>query len=482
MGILSKLEPKCVFEYFEELCAVPHGSGNVKQISDLCAGFAERLGLPYRQDEAGNLIIWKAGTPGYEGAPTVILQGHMDMVCAKSGDCSKDMTRDGLDLASDGEWVWAEKTSLGGDNGIAVAMILGLLADESLPHPPLEAVFTVDEETGMGGAFALDCSDLKGRRMLNLDSEEEGVFTVSCAGGARLDCFIPALQAPLEREKGCVVTVSGLRGGHSGMDIDKGGASANQLLGRSLYAASERIKGFRTAELRGGQFDNVICVRSQGFVAVPADQVSNFEAFIREADHVLKAEYAGCDRDVALTCEPAALETALSLEDTHRLLRTLAILPQGVQAMSADFPGLVQTSLNLGILRTETDGLHATVSVRSSFASQKDMLCRQVQAILETGGGRAEIRSSYPGWQYRRQSAVREQLLTIYHEISGRAGRLAATHGGLECGIFAEKIPGLDVVSLGPDIRDVHSPRERLSVKSTQRVYRLVREFLKRSR
>ena len=169
MGILSKLEPKCVFEYFEELCAVPHGSGNVKQISDLCAGFAERLGLPYRQDEAGNLIIWKAGTPGYEEAPTVILQGHMDMVCAKSGDCSKDMTRDGLDLASDGEWVWAEKTSLGGDNGIAVAMILGLLADESLPHPPLEAVFTVDEETGMGGAFALDCSDLKGRRMLNLD-------------------------------------------------------------------------------------------------------------------------------------------------------------------------------------------------------------------------------------------------------------------------------------------------------------------------
>ena len=234
MGILSELEPKCVFEYFEKLCAVPHGSGNVKQISDLCAGFAERLGLPYRQDEAGNLIIWKAGTPGYEEAPPVILQGHMDMVCAKSGDCSKDMTRDGLDLASDGEWVWAEKTSLGGDNGIAVAMILGLLADESLPHPPLEAVFTVDEETGMGGAFALDCSDLKGRRMLNLDSEEEGVFTVSCAGGARLDCFIPALQAPLEGEKGCVVTVSGLRGGHSGMDIDKGRASANQLLGRSL--------------------------------------------------------------------------------------------------------------------------------------------------------------------------------------------------------------------------------------------------------
>lgn len=482
MGVLSGLEPKKVFEYFEKLCAVPHGSGNTKQISDLCVDFAKELGLAYRQDEANNLIIWKAGTAGYESAAPVILQGHMDMVCAKTRDCPKNMDKEGLDIATDGEWIWAEKTSLGGDNGAAVAMILGLLSDEELPHPPLEAVFTVDEETGMGGAFALDCSDLKGRQLLNLDSEEEGVFTVSCAGGARLDCFIPAVQEPLAGETGYAVSISGLQGGHSGMDINRGRASANQLLGRVLYTAAERIGGLRVSELRGGQFDNVICSQSWGSVAVPGDRAADFEAFIQGINSELRTEYAGCDQGVSVTCGPAEAETALSVEDTRRLLRTLLILPQGVQAMSADFPGLVQTSLNLGVLRMEDDGLHAVISVRSCIASQKEALCRQVQAILETGGGRLRPRSAYPGWEYCRQSAVRDRLLAAYRKTSGREGRLEATHGGLECGIFIEKLPGLDVVSLGPDIRDVHSPRERLSVSSTERVYRVVQEFLRMSR
>ena len=198
MGVLSGLEPKEVFAYFEKLCAVPHGSGNTKQISDLCAGLARELGLPCRQDEHNNLVIWKKGSPGYEDAPAIILQGHLDMVCAKTGDCAKDMAREGLDLATDGEWVRAEKTSLGGDNCIAVAMILAILADEDCPHPPLEAVFTSDEEIGLVGAFAMDCSDLKGRQLLNLDSEEEGVFTVSCSGGVGLECAVPVQQHPAE--------------------------------------------------------------------------------------------------------------------------------------------------------------------------------------------------------------------------------------------------------------------------------------------
>ena len=482
MAVLSNLEPKAVFEYFEKLCAVPHGSGNTKIISDLCVGFAQELGLKWRQDALNNVVIWKGGTPGYENAEPVILQGHMDMVCAKTEHCDKDMTREGLDLATDGEYVWAEETSLGGDNCIAVAMALALLADKTMPHPPLEAVFTVDEEVGMEGAFGLDCSDLKGRQLLNLDSEEEGVFTVSCAGGVRMDCRLPGSRGPLTGETGYAVTISGLQGGHSGADIDKGRASANVLAGRVLYSAMERVPGLRLADVRGGKFDNVICPFNVAKVAVPAGKEAEFEAFIREFDGVLKNEYAGCDEGVTLVCQRTAVETALSPEDTHRILRTLLALPQGVQAMNADFPGLVQTSLNLGVMSVEADGLHLTLSIRSCIASQKAMLCQRVRAVIETGGGTAEERSGYPGWQYQRESAMRQRLMEVYRDLNGKDAVIEATHGGLECGLFIEKLPGLDAVSLGPELRDIHSPRERLGVASTQRVYRLVCEFLKRSK
>ena len=482
MAVLSNLEPKAVFEYFEKLCAVPHGSGNTKIISDLCVGFAKELGLKWRQDALNNVVIWKGGTPGYENAEPVILQGHMDMVCAKTEHCDKDMTREGLDLATDGEYVWAEETSLGGDNCIAVAMALALLADKTMPHPPLEAVFTVDEEVGMEGAFGLDCSDLKGRQLLNLDSEEEGVFTVSCAGGVRMDCRLPGSRGPLAGETGYAVTISGLQGGHSGADIDKGRASANVLAGRVLYSAKERVPGLRLADVRGGKFDNVICPFNVAKVAVPAGKEAEFEAFIREFDGVLKNEYAGCDEGITLVCQRTAVETALSPEDTHRILRTLLALPQGVQAMNADFPGLVQTSLNLGVMSVEADGLHLTLSIRSCIASQKAMLCQRVRAVIETGGGTAEERSGYPGWQYQRESAMRQRLMEVYRDLNGKDAVIEATHGGLECGLFIEKLPGLDAVSLGPELRDIHSPRERLGVASTERVYRLVCEFLKRSK
>ncbi len=482
MAVLSNLEPKAVFEYFEKLCAVPHGSGNTKIISDLCVSFAKELGLKWRQDELNNVVIWKDGTPGYEDADPVILQGHMDMVCAKTEDCPKDMAREGLDLATDGEYVWAEETSLGGDNCIAVAMALAILADKTMPHPPLEAVFTVDEEVGMEGAFGLDCSDLKGRQLLNLDSEEEGIFTVSCAGGVRMDCMLPGAQRSLTGETGYAVTISGLQGGHSGAEIDKGRASANVLAGRTLYSAMERVPGLRLADIRGGKFDNVICPYSESRIAVPAGREAVFEAFIKEFDGILKNEYAGRDEGVSLVCEKTALETALSPEDTGRLLRTLLILPQGVQAMNVDFPGLVQTSLNLGVMRMEEDGVHLTVSIRSCIASQKAELCQRVRAIIETGGGTAEARSDYPGWQYQRDSLLRRRLMEVYRDHTGKDAVIEATHGGLECGLFIEKLPGLDAVSLGPELRDIHSPRERLGVASTERVYRLVCEFLKRSR
>ena len=234
MAVLKGLKPEKVFAYFEKLCSVPHGSGNTKIISDLCVDFAKELGLKYRQEPCNNVVIWKPASPGHESAEPIILQGHIDMVCAKTDDCTKDMTREGLDLMTDGEWIWADKTSLGGDNCIAVAMILAILADDTLVHPPIEAVFTVDEEVGMDGAFALDCSDLKGKKLLNLDSELEGVFTVSCAGGMHADCLLPAALTDAAGMEGFGITVAGLRGGHSGADIHLGRGSGNRLMGRVL--------------------------------------------------------------------------------------------------------------------------------------------------------------------------------------------------------------------------------------------------------
>ena len=483
MAALSGIKPEKVFYYFEKLCAVPHGSGNTKEISDLCVSFAKELGLKYRQEACNNVVIWKDGSCGYENAAPIIMQGHIDMVCAKTEDCTKDMAREGLDVRTDGEWVWADKTSLGGDNGIAVAMILAILSDETLAHPPIEAVFTVDEEVGMDGAFALDCSDLKGRKLLNLDSEEEGVFTVSCAGGARLDCTLSAAREALgEKYQGYRVTISGLKGGHSGMNIKDGRGNANCLMGRTLYSAMERCPSLRVHELTGGEFDNVICLRADALAAVSAADAPAFEAFIKEFDATLKNEYAVTDGGISLVCEKADVPVAFSAADTSRLLHVLLALPQGVQEMSADFPGLVQTSLNLGVMRMDDQSLRFSYSVRSSIASQKEMLIQRVKSIVEYAGGTVSVRSSYPGWQYDRASALRKEVEAVYRDLTGREGKIEATHGGLECGLFIEKLPGLDALSLGPELHDVHSVHERLNVASTARVYALVCELLKRSK
>lgn len=482
MGVLSQLKPQSVFAYFERLCSVPHGSGNTKIISDLCMEMAGELGLRCRQDALNNVVIWKDGSRGYETAAPVILQGHMDMVCVKTADCPKDMAAEGLDLCTDGQWVWADKTSLGGDDCIAVAIAFAILADDTLPHPPLEVVITVDEETGMDGAFGLDCSDIKGRMLLNLDSEEDGVFTVSCAGGARADCVLPGKKEALTDEVSYQVTISGLQGGHSGAEIDKGRGNANQLMGRVLYTAMERLGGIRLADIRGGKFDNVICLRSDALVAVPADKADVFESFVAEFCAVLQNEYAGCDDGVVLTCRKAEVTTAISAEATRNILQTLLVVPQGVQAMNVDFPGLVQTSLNLGVMTTQTDGVHFTLSVRSCIATQKEMLLQRLRAIMALGGGTVEVRSTYPGWQYARESLLRDRVMQAYTEISGKVGRIEATHGGLECGLFIEKMPGLDAVSLGPELHDIHSERERLSVPSTAQLYDVVCRILELSK
>lgn len=479
MNILKDLKPANVFAYFERLCAVPHGSGNTKQISDLIASMAEELHLPWEQDEWNNVIIRKPGSIGYESSEPVILQGHMDMVCVTAEDCSKDMSKEGLDLATDGTYVWAQGTSLGGDDCIAVAVILAILADDSLAHPPIEAVFTSDEETGMTGAVGIDCSGLKGKKLLNLDSEEEGFFTVSCAGGTRCDCFLPGRAEMLFGETVYDLELAGLTGGHSGVEIHQGRANANVEMARLLYTALEVAGDLRIADIGGGRFDNAICNRCVAKVAVPASQSAAFEQFLGEFEAVLKNEFAVTDPALTLTWKKGEASAALSARVTKTMLHALLILPHGVQTMSPDFPGLVRTSLNLGIMKLQETGLKFSLLVRSGLESEKELTILKIRSVVEYAGGKTELRNSYPAWQYNRESPLKDLVLESYRATTGKEGEITGTHGGLECGMFIGKIPGLDAVSYGPNLYDIHSERERVEVSSVEHLYDITCDILK---
>lgn len=479
MSVLSGLKPEKVFEFFEMLCSVPHGSGNTKLISDLCVRFAEERGLEVRQDAFNNVVIKKPATPGYENAPALILQGHIDMVCAFEPDCGIDMAKDGLRLVVDGDWVKAYKTSLGGDDGIAVAIIMAVLDDDSLKHPKLEAVFTTDEETGMDGAIGLDMSDLEGKNLVNLDSEAEGYLTVSCAGGVRADCFFEAEFTELPAGWICCsVQVEGLKGGHSGVEIDKGRASAIQLLGRFLYRA-EKQTGLRLVSLCGGTFTNVIPLKASAVVALPAEKGECLESLCRADEAMFRTEYAAADPGLRMYAKQTEKQgSALSSARTKELLNMLLLAPYGVQAMSMDLPGLVQTSLNLGVAETNEKGVRLGFSVRSSIQSQKDMLTERLAAFCDVFHAQFSTHSPYPGWAYKRDSNLRNAMAAACRDVLGMEPVITATHGGLECGLFMEKVPGLDCVSLGPDLLEVHSVRERLSIRSTENLYRIVCRFL----
>ena len=450
MNVLSGLEPKNVFHFFEQICAIPHGSYHTKAISDYLVAFAKERGLKYRQDEANNVIIWKGATPGYENAPTVMLQGHMDMVCEKDPDCAKDMETESLDLFVDGDEVGARGTTLGGDDGIAVAMGLAILDADDIAHGPLECLFTVDEEVGMIGARALDASDLKAKYMINIDSEEEKVLTVSCAGSTRAVCTLPVKREPFAGET-FTLTVDGLIGGHSGEEIHKGRANSNILMGRALYELSEKTE-VRIVDVRGGTKDN----------AIP-----------RDASAVITVANAAAAQRVV---------TELDADSTRRVICFLFCAPNGVQMMSADVPGLVQTSLNLGQVFSEEDKVTARFMVRSSVNSQKDETTERVAALTKALGGSIEIPASYSAWECRPDSPLRDVTVEAFRAVYGEEPTIAALHAGLECGILSGKMPELDCISFGPDLTNIHTPRERLHIASTRRVWQLTLETLKRIR
>lgn len=471
MGVLSNLEPKSVFTYFEEITKIPHGSGNVEQISNYLVQFAKDRNLFYVQDELKNVILVKEATPGYEKEPTVILQGHMDMVAVKKPDCAIDMKKEGLKVAVKGDEIYAEGTSLGGDDGIAVAYSLALLDSDTIKHPRLEVIITVDEEVGMDGARGIDLSMLKGNRMVNLDSEDEGIFLTSCAGGARVKCNVP-LQTENRSGVAYEVIVGGLQGGHSGGEIHKERGNSNCLFGRLLYRLSEKMP-VGLAEGKGGLADNAIPRETRAVLVIDEKDSAEFASVLDVVEKELQAELA--TRDPGVVIRAAELKqgsfTCVIPADTKKAAAFLISLPGGVQAMSADMPGLVETSLNLGILEYREGNLLAEFSVRSSVESSKYALIDKLCALTGLAGGSNQVTGDYPGWKYRKDSPLREKMVALYEKMYGVAPKVEAIHAGLECGILGSKIYDLDCVSMGPQMTAIHTTEETLSVSSTRRVW-----------
>ena len=468
MGKLTHLQPERVFHYFEEICGIPHGSGDTARISDYCVAFAQAQGLAYHQDALGNVIIKKPATAGYEDHPAVILQGHIDMVCEKAPDSTIDFTADGLNVDTDGELVFAHGTTLGGDNGIAVAMAFAILESTDLPHPPLEVLLTVDEETGMYGAEGFDPSLLEGKLLINIDSEEEGVLTVSCAGGARAELTLP-LTYTHSSATAYHVTVSGLQGGHSGIEIDKGRLNANVVMAQFLQSIDCRL-----VSIDGGLKDNAIPVECSAYITTDADVYAAAEAFV--ATHRVDTDP---NLTISVECGGSDVNETMTADCTARVLSLLPTVPNGIQAMSTDIDGLVQTSLNLGILTTNRGILRASFAVRSSVGAEKAALLAKMEQQITALGGSFASHGHYPAWEYRKESRLRDTMCAVWARTHGDQPEIAAIHAGLECGLFCEKIPGLDAVSVGPNMWDVHTCRERLSVASTARVYAYLCDVLK---
>jgi dipeptidase D len=482
MNTLKDLQPQKVFSYFEEICKIPHGSGNTKAISDYLAAFAKERGLTCYQDELNNIIILKDGTAGYEDSDPVIIQGHMDMVCEKEKGVTIDFEKDGLTLVLEGDFLRADGTTLGGDDGIAVAYALAILDSDDIPHPPLEVIVTVDEEVGMLGAYDLDVSMLKGKKMLNLDSEEEGIFLTSCAGGMALVADLPVKRVKQEGLE-VTLTVTGLVGGHSGGEIDKEHGNADILMGRVLNALFEETP-FGIVSLAGGLKDNAIPRECSATLLLPEENKELVLAVAKETEAVLKKELEIPDPDVCIEVTVGSVVEAdiLDFSSVNKIIYYLRMVPNGVLHMSRIMPGLVETSLNLGIMELQEDALHMVTSIRSSVSSRKEDTKNRLCLLLDMLGAEYTIQGDYPAWEYKKDSDVRTAIGEIYREQSGKEPSFLAIHAGLECGLFSEKIKDLDCVSFGPDLYDIHTPKERLSVSSTERTWNLILEFLKRAK
>ncbi len=478
--LIPKLDYKNVLRFFAQLSGVPRGSGHNEKISDFLVQFARERGLEYVQDEAKNVLIRKPASEGCGERPPVILQGHMDMVCVADEGVRHDFEHEGLELFAEGDMLGARGTTLGGDDGIAVAYGMALLADDTLRHPPLEILITTDEETGMYGAKALDASILKGRRLINVDSEDEGVVLVSCAGGLRVNASLPAQRITAEGTL-LKIELGGLAGGHSGAEIHRYHVNAVYELARLLFDLRKNFD-FLLVEMSGGEKDNAIPNASCASLLLHADQADAVKNGLLSVFEEHQKELSGREPDLKLsvTVSGSAQVQALSPVSFEKLMFALMQAPDGVQMMSRDIDGLVESSLNLGIFRLSEEDAAADFrfSVRSSVSSYRHYLSDKLVYLFEFLGGEAVCDSEYPAWEYRKNSPLRDRFVEVFENFYGKKPEIQAIHAGLECGLICEKLPEMDIVSIGPDMKDIHTPRERLSISSSLRVYRFLEKLL----
>lgn len=485
MAVLDGLEPERVFYYFEEISKIPRGSYHEKAISDYLVEFAKRRNLTVYQDDLYNVVILVPASRGYEKEEPVILQGHMDMVCEKKEGADINMETDGLVLMHDGRYVYAQDTTLGGDDGIAVAYMLAIAENDDIAHPPLEMVITVSEEVGMEGANGIDLSMLKGHRMLNLDSEEEGIFLSSCAGGLSTRSKLPVSFRMSDPLMWYELSVKGLLGGHSGCEINKGRANANRLLGRVLFELEKEVTFYVTG-MEGGRKDNAIPLSATAFIGMEDLEAAKAKAVVKRVRETVRAEYGKADPDIEITIQEfkttdKASQSRMVVEEPclANIITLLMTLPEGIQGMSMSVPGLVETSLNLGIMKLNGDHLFLQHAIRSSVTTKKHYVADQVERLVTGLGGSVERKGEYPAWEYREKSVVRPRVIALYEKMYGKTPVVEGIHAGLECGLLAGKIKELDCVAMGPDILDIHTTAERLDIASAKRVYEFLLEYLK---
>ena len=479
--ILKDVQPVEVFKYFEKLSQIPRGSGNEKEVSDYLVSFAKEHNLECVQDSALNVVIKKKATAGYEKSPAVVLQGHMDMVCEKNIDTEHDFSKDPLKLRIIDDMVYATGTTLGADNGIAVAMGLAILASNDYEHPQIELLVTTSEETGMYGAMALDPKNIDGRTLINIDSEEEGVLLVSCAGGVTAKTTIPAAWEAIDGNLvPCIIKIRGLKGGHSGMEIDKERGNSNKLMGRILMSILSEID-FRLSSLNGGSKHNAIPRETDAVILVRPEDKALAEKKISECGELFKTELRVSDSDVRVEFEvlPTMPEEMLSKESTNNVVNYLYLVINGVTSMSMDIKGLVESSLNLGVISTQKDSIEFISSIRSSVRSLKDELYNRLVVTAKLNGGSVASEGGYPEWSYNPDSKIRVIFEEVYEKMYGKKPHIDAIHAGLECGLFAEKFGELDAISFGPNLYDVHTPNEHMSIASVQRMWEYLLEVLK---
>ena len=474
--MLENLKPQRVFKYFEEICSIPHGSGDMDKIADYCVEFAKSHVLEYKRDSANNVVIYKNATAGYENAEPVILQGHLDMVCQKLEDRNIDFSADGLDIFIDGDFVKARGTTLGADNGIAVAMVLAILESNEYRHPRIEAVFTTDEEIGMVGATKLDMSLLSAKKMINIDSEEENAVTVSCAGGSDFKVSLPINRV---KKSGTEVTVilKGLKGGHSGIEIDKGRVNANILAGRFLNSLAKAVD-FEIISIDGGDKGNAIPNLCKMRLCV-----NDVEKVVNEAEkelEIIKNEISEREKDFSpvITVGESAEFDVFDNELKNNLIFALLCAPNGIIEMSASIKGLVETSLNLGILTTSNEEITMLFTLRSNKKSAHIALENKLKGFFSKLPCTIEASGHYPPWEFKENSELQKLYIDTYKEITGIEPSVEAIHAGLECGIFYSAIEGLDCISIGPDLFDVHTVNEKMSISSTEKIFNVLINLL----